>query len=191
MSRRFWSGMLGLLMPLFGSALPAGAQLQDENLLVSLPQGFKVGTNQSRAGLIMQEWVPAGETVQNWTEMVTVQIFQKRPDIDPAQFLGLMEKQWAGACKGSSATPVSVSKVNGYTAATILLRCPLLAQTGKPETTMFRAIKGNDSFYLVQRAVRSVPDEARLQQVRQYLETVSLCDTRRPAHACPKLTPVK
>ncbi len=191
MSRRFWSGMLGLLMPLFGSALPAGAQLQDENLLVSLPQGFKVGTNQSRAGLIMQEWVPAGETVQNWTEMVTVQIFQKRPDIDPAQFLGLMEKQWAGACKGSSATPVSVSKVNGYTAATILLRCPLLAQTGKPETTMVRAIKGNDSFYLVQRAVRSVPDEARLQQVRQYLETVSLCDTRRPAHACPKLTPVK
>ncbi len=191
MSHRFWSGMLGLLMPLFGSALPAGAQLQDENLLVSLPQGFKVGTNQSRAGLIMQEWVPAGETVQNWTEMVTVQIFQKRPDIDPAQFLGLMEKQWAGACKGSSATPVSVSKVNGYTAATILLRCPLLAQTGKPETTMFRAIKGNDSFYLVQRAVRSVPDEARLQQVRQYLETVSLCDTRRPAHACPKLTPVK
>jgi hypothetical protein len=172
-----------------GSA--ARAQLQDENLLVTMPGGFKVGMNESRKGLIMQEWVPAGETVQNWTEMVTVQIFLNRADIDPTQFLGLMEKQWAGACKGSTASPPTVGKVNGYAAAMSLLRCPLLAQTGKPETTMFRAIKGNDSFYLVQRAVRAVPDEARLQQMRRYLETVSLCDSRRPARSCPKVAPTK
>ena len=191
MSRRLWPLALCLLSALLGGAAPAWAQLTDENLLVAMPQGFSVVMNESRNGLNMQEWVPAGETAQNWTEMVTVQIFLKRAEIDPRQFLGLMENQWAGACKGSTASPVTVGEVNGYAAATILLRCPLLAQTGKPETTMFRAIKGNDSFYLVQRAVRSVPDEARLRQIRQYLEAVSLCDTRRSAHACPRLTPVK
>ena len=82
----------------------------------------------------MQELMPAAETVQNWTEMVTVQVFLSRKDLDPAQFLGAMQQQWAGACKGSTATPVATGKVNGYDAASILLRCPLLASTGKPET---------------------------------------------------------
>jgi len=191
MSCRFRSVALGLLLALVGGAMPAQAQLKDENLLVAMPQGFKVAMSESRNGLIMQEWVPEKESVQNWTEMVTVQIFLNRADIDPVQFLGLMEKQWAGACKGSTASPPTVGKVNGYAAAMSLLRCPLLAQTGKPETTMFRALKGNDSFYLVQRAVRAVPDEARLLQMRQYLETVSLCDTRRPAQACPTMAPAK
>ena len=135
----------------------AHAQLRNENLLVGLPQGFKVGFSESRNGMNMQEWVPANETVQNWTEMVTVQIFLNRKDLDPVQFLATMEKQWAGACKGSTATPPVAGKVNGYTSATTLLRCPLLASTGKPETTMMKAIRGNDSFYLVQRAVRSLP----------------------------------
>lgn len=166
------------------AAAPSYAQLRNENLLVGLPQGFKVGFSESRNGMNMQEWVPANETVQNWTEMVTVQIFLNRKDLDPVQFLATMEKQWAGACKGSTATPPVAGNVNGYTSATTLLRCQLLASTGKPETTMMKAIRGNDSFYLVQRAVRSLPTPAQLDQTKQYLEGVSVCDTRRPAHPC-------
>ena len=166
------------------AAAPSQAQLKDENLLVGMPQGFKVGFSDSRTGMTMQEWVPAGETVQNWTEMVTVQVFLNRSDLDPAQFLATMEKQWAAACKGSTATPVASGKVNGYASTTVLLRCPLLASSGMPETTMIKAIKGNDSFYVVQRAARAVSNEARLAQIRQYLEAVSLCDSRLPAHPC-------
>jgi len=162
----------------------AHAQLKNENLLVGLPQGFKVGFNDSRNGMNMQEWVPVNETVQNWTEMVTVQIFLNRADIDPVQFLATMEKQWATACKGSTATPAVAGKVNGYTSATRLFRCPLLASSGKPETTMMKAIKGNDSFYLVQRAVRAAPTPAQLEQTKAYLDGVSVCDTRLPAHPC-------
>jgi hypothetical protein len=166
------------------AAAPSHAQLEDENLLVAMPQGFKVGFSDSRNGMNMQEWVLANETVQNWTEMVTVQVFLNRTDLDPVWFLTTMQKQWAGACKGSAATPVATGRVNGYVAATTLLRCPLLASSGKPETTMFKAIKGNDSFYVVQRATRSVPDEARLAQTKAYLDTVSVCDSRLPAHPC-------
>ena len=162
----------------------AQAQLKDENLLVAMPAGFKVGYQGSANGILMQEWVPANETVQNWTEMVTVQVFLNRKDLDPAQFLVTMEKQWVGACKGSTATPTVTSQANGYPSATTLLRCPLLAASGKPETTMLKAIKGNDSFYLVQRAVRSLPTPAQLERTKQYLDGVSVCDTRRPAHPC-------
>lgn len=163
---------------------PAHAQFTNENLLVGMPQGFKVGFEDSRRGMTMQEWVPEGETVQNWTEMVTVQVFFNRPDLDPAQFLATMEKQWAAACKGSTAKPVASGPVNGYASTTVLLRCPLLASSGMPETTMVKAIKGNDSFYVVQRAARAASDEARLAQIRQYLEAVTVCDSRLPAHPC-------
>ena len=169
------------------AAVPSHAQLKDENLLIGLPQGFKVGFTDSRNGMNMQEWVPANETVQNWTEMVTVQIFLNRKDIEPAQFLANMEKQWAAACKGSTAAPAVTGKVNGYTSATRLFRCPLLASTGKPETTMMKAIKGNDSFYLVQRAVRAAATPEQLEHTKQYLERVSLCDSRSAASPCPVL----
>jgi hypothetical protein len=162
----------------------AQAPLKGENLLVGMPQGFKVGFQDSGNGMNMQEWVPANETVQNWTEMVTVQVFLKRSDLDPVQFLATMAQQWAGACKGSTATPAAMGKANGYTSATTLLRCPLLASSGKPETTMIKAIKGSDSFYVVQRAARSVPSEAQLARTKAYLDTVSVCDSRLPAHPC-------
>jgi hypothetical protein len=50
---------------------------------------------------------------------------------------------------------------------------------------MIRAIKGNDSFYVVQRAVRSIPSADRLETMKKYIESVSVCDSRLPPRACP------
>ena len=58
-------------------------------------------------------------------------------------------------------------------------------QTGKPETAIFKAIKGADSFYSVQRAVRALPNAEQTVRLTQYLAEVSVCDTRTPAHPCP------
>ena len=180
-----WTAVgVALLMGLTGGALQA-QPLKNENLLVGMPQGFKLGFKDSKNGMNMQEFIPAAETVQNWTEMVTVQVFLSRKDLEPSQFLALMQKQWAEACKGSTLTQVASGKVNGYESATVLLRCPLLASTGKPETTVLKAIKGNDSFYVVQRAVRSVPTLGRLEAMEKYIQSVSICDSRLPSRACP------
>ncbi len=63
-----------LLAVACGLATPAHA-LEAENLLVTMPPGYKVGyTNHTPKGVIT-EMVPAAETVESWTEMVTVQIF--------------------------------------------------------------------------------------------------------------------
>ncbi len=175
---------VALVACLAGGTLQA-QQLKNENLLVGMPQGFKVGFKDSKNGMNMQEFVPASETVQNWTEMVTVQVFLSRKDLQPAAFLAAMQKQWVGGCKGSTATTVSTGNVNGYEAASVLLRCPLLASTGKPETTVIKAIKGNDSFYVVQRAVRSVPSPDQLETMKKYIESVGVCDSRSSTAPCP------
>jgi hypothetical protein len=184
MRSKWMAAGAALLMCLTGSTLQA-QQLKNENLLVGMPQGFKLGFKDSKNGMNMQEFVPASESVENWTEMVTVQVFLSRKDLQPAPFLSAMQMQWAGSCKDSTATPVATGKVNGYEAASILLRCPLLTSTGKPETTMLKAIKGNDSFYVVQRAVRSVPPPERLETMKKYIESVSVCDSRSPMSPCP------
>lgn len=182
---------VGLLVSFFClAAAPSQAQLKGENLLVIPPAGFKVGYKGTNNGINMMEWVPAGETVQNWSEMVTVQIFNKRTDLDPGQFLGRIQQQWLAACNGSKPAPILTGKANGYTASMMMLHCPLLAATGKPETTMFRAIKGNDSFYVVQRAVRAVASPDQVEKMKQYLAEVSVCEAGSPQHPCPALTPL-
>lgn len=186
MKRRTWTAVgLALVLGAGGGPVQAQQQLKNENLLVGMPPGFKLGFKESKNGMNMQEFVPAGETVQDWTEMVTVQVFLSRKDLQPAPFLGAMQQQWAGSCKGSSATPVVTGKVKGYDAASIVLSCPAVASTGKPETTILAAIKGNDSFYVVQRAVRSIPTREQFETMKKYIESVSVCDSRLPSRACP------
>jgi hypothetical protein len=179
-------GLLALL--LVGIALqPARAQLKDENLLAPLPAGFKVGYQASNNGLVMQEFIPAGETVEDWSEMVTAQIFLGRRDLDGVRALGLISQGWINACPASKPNRIGNASVNGYAAWNLFLQCPLLASTGKPETTFFRAVKGNDSFYIVQRAARAMPGQAQLVKMTQYLDTTTVCDTRTSDHPCPDL----
>src|SRR5262249_24490354 len=109
----------------FGLALPAAAQFAGENLLVSPPAGFVVGFQDTRGGVTIQEWVPQGETVQNWSEMLTVQLFRNRPDLQPRALVDSIQRGWLGACKGSVPAPIVARAANGYEAASMTLRCPL------------------------------------------------------------------
>ena len=177
-----------LIVSIGVAGAPAQAQLSGENLLVTLPPGFKIGFQGSRNGMNIQEWVPANESVQNWSEMVTVQVFLRRTDIEPEKFLSVLSENWLKACKEARLNKIVSAQVNGYPMSSMMLQCPLLGITGKPETTLFRAIKGKDSFYLVQRAVRSVPSADQLSRIAQYLGAVTVCDVRSAQHPCPNLT---
>jgi hypothetical protein len=169
------------------SLSPSWAQLQNENLVEKMPSGFKIGYQKSHDGINMQEWVPDGENVENWSELVTTQIFLGRKNLDTAQFLNAIGQQWLKACPGSTPNAIHTGNANGYPVSMLLLQCPLNPQTGKPETTLFRAIKGNDSFYVVQRAARSTPTKDQIAKMAQFLGSVNVCDARTPEHPCPDL----
>jgi hypothetical protein len=187
MTRAMRAAAFWLVVALALIAAPSQAQFKGENLLVTMPPGFKVGHQGSRDGLNMQEWVPEKETVENWSEIVTVQVFLGRRDLDPAQVLQRIQQQWLQACKGSPSAPIAAGTTNGYPTTTVLLHCPLLASTGKPETTMFLAIKGRDSFYMVQRAVRATATPEQVEKMKRYLDAVSVCDSRSATSPCPVL----
>ena len=181
---------LYLVMFVF-AAFPAfcSAELVDENLLVSVPDGYKIDFQTKRGRLTMTEMVPTGESVENWTEMVTTQVFLGLTSAPPAQFKTLMAKQWIAACPGGTMAPVSEGVENGYTFSLWLQLCPRNPSTGKPENTWFKAIQGNDSFYLVQKAFRFDPTHEQIDEWMHYFRKVAVCDSRLDDRPCPKVVP--
>lgn len=166
------------------------AQLSDENLLQNLPQGYKVDFQTKKGNMIMTEMVPQAETVNNWTEMVTTQIFLGLKNATPEQFQALMAKTWLATCKDGEVAPITKGEENGYAFSIWVQGCPLNPSTGKPEKTWFKAIKGNDSFYVVQKAFKFDPSKEQIIQWMQYFRSVMVCDTRLADRPCPKLEKV-
>jgi hypothetical protein len=158
--------------------------IQNENLLFSPPKDFKVGYQASHGNSSITEWIPAGETVQDWTQMLTVQIFHGA-SVDAATFLQGVGKRYMDACPGTTAKGIYTGQVNGYVVSMLLLKCPMNPATSKPETTAFRLIKGQDALYSVQRAWRAMPSDQDLDGVMRTLGKVTVCDTRTPQHPCP------
>jgi hypothetical protein len=173
---------LALVVALAASA--AAAQLQNENLLVTMPDGFKADFQQKTKEMLINEMVPSAESVADWTQMVTVQIFYDLKN-GAEQFKSNVETGWARACRGSSAHAIAQGNENGYPFAVWLLACPLNRTTGKPEFTWFKAMQGNDSLYVVQVALKARPSDETTTRWMDYLRKVRVCDTRLPDRACP------
>jgi hypothetical protein len=169
----------------YSAAVALGQSLTDaENLLFSPPKDFKVGFQSNRDNRLMTEWVPAAETVEDWTRMLTVQIY-RGATAEAATFLQGVGKRYMDACPGTTAKGIYTGQINGYVVSMLLLKCPKNPATGKPETTAFRVIKGKDALYSVQRAWRANPSDQEVDEVMHDLAKVTVCDTRGSEHPCP------
>lgn len=163
---------------------PSAQALENETLLVTMPKGYKVGFQKRAGNQVISEFVPQAETVEGWTEMVTVQIFFNLRDVTPAQYRTRMEGLWAKACAGSEFSKVKEGVENGYPTLTWLQKCPKNVQTGKSELTWMKAIQGRDSFYLVQKAFKFEPTAEQRKEWGGYLDSVRVCDTRLVDRPC-------
>lgn len=164
---------------------PSGTGLENENLLAGLPDGFKVDYQAEQNNQTISEMVAENETVEDWTTMVTVQVFLGKTDTTPQQAQDILTNDWFNACANSETYPVADGAENGYNFVLWQLYCPLNPATQKPELTYMKAIQGNDSLYLVQVAFRFEPSEADVTQWIKYLKEVQVCDSRIAERACP------
>ena len=105
-------------------ASAATAELVNENILIVAPPGYKVGFHDKKPETQMTEFVPANQTVENWTEMVTVQVFFGLK-ATPEEFMRELEKRWRAACPGAEdGAPVASGPENGYPTLVSILNCP-------------------------------------------------------------------
>ena len=153
-----------------------------------MPTGYKVGFQQKQGNRLLVEMLPQAETVQNWTEMLTTQIFFGLKTVTPEQFKASMSKGWLSACKDGSVAPIAEGEENGYVFSMWLQICPLNPASGKPEYTWLKAIKGSDSFCMVQKAFRFSSYDKQVVEWTQYFRTVTVCDSRLADRECPALS---
>lgn len=180
------------LLASFAGLLLAGgasAQLKDENLLQGMPAGYKIGFQERQGPIILTEMVPESESVEEWTEMVSSQLFIGLKSVSPETFRAESRKKWLEACKDGNFAEISSGEESGYPMALWMLSCPHSKAPGRPEITWFKAIRGQDAFYVVQKSFRFEPSNEQVQQSMRYLRQISVCDTRIPQRACPVIKP--
>lgn len=105
----------------------------------------------------MLEMIPEGETLQDWTEMLTVQIMRNINGYTPASFYAGMKEAWADMCPCGS-TEI-VERGREQLQPTLFWRhgCPLNKNTGEPEYTWFKVLIRGGNVVVVQKAFKFEP----------------------------------
>src|SRR5688572_3480452 len=92
-----WTLLIALVLA--ATPLAGWAQMKDETLLVTVPAGYRTDHQNRGGNVLLSEMVPQGESVKNWTEMVTTQIFFGAKDMTPDSFQARMKAAWMRACQ--------------------------------------------------------------------------------------------
>ncbi|MCK6454529.1 MAG: hypothetical protein L6R19_27330 [Alphaproteobacteria bacterium] len=180
-------------LPPAREALPPG-----ENLLLEPPAGWELGFSDRDDDQAQYQYLPRGQEIENWTELLTVQVFFALRNVPPRAVLERMRKGFEANCDGAAAEAPAERMIAGYPSARQLLLCGRNRAGGGPagrqrgEIALILAVGGRDALYVVQRAWRGQPfggpapaaARALVPGWQQYLDRVRVCDTRDRAKPC-------
>jgi hypothetical protein len=137
-------------------------------LMTGSPQGFVPASEKTKPQFYIREAVPKGETVDNWTQMITVTGMKgmtSNPQATPKAVLNNMAGGFKRACPNSfNAQIMSESPIGGFDAAVAVVSCGVSPTTAgrTSETALIAVIKGQADFYTVQWAERTEPSNVPL-----------------------------
>lgn len=138
-------------------------------LLMPYPRGFNSVFDSLKSGFFIQEFVPKGQTTDNWTEMFTITGQRNRAvqgNLSPADISNAKAGGFESSCPDTFAgTRFRDVPLGPYPADVIVLSCGnvLRAETGKPptrgysESAVIIVIRGERDYYTVQWAERGKP----------------------------------
>jgi hypothetical protein len=174
-------------------SVSAAAALQGENLLVPPLAGWQEAYKASGNGKNMVEYVPLGQSIDNWTEMATIEVFIGRGGYDPSTLQQKVAEGFRLNCDALHVDDLGGGLTSTLPAKRWVVSCSKVKETGLGEITYFEAISGKNNFYLVQRIWRGpafdlahapVPP-TKIKEWEQYMNGLAVCDSRDPARPCP------
>ncbi len=138
-----------------------------------MADGFVVGYRQTAQMGAIEERVPRGETVQDWSRMVT--LLTMNVDMTPEAYLDAFARQIATACPGATVGPRTASITGAYKSLDGRTDCALNPGTGKPETFFYRIFAAGGRLYMAQVAFRRVANASDAAWARSQLSGLRLC----------------
>src|SRR5262249_60062425 len=134
-----------IVLPLDARAQARRVFPQGENLLLSIPDDWRLGHHAERDKVRVQEFVHSSQTVQAWTRLVTVQVHDLPHSADT--FVNAMTAIYKRRCPKTEVQPYAQKEVDGLTARRIFLRVPECASG--VESNPVLVIPGRASLYVM------------------------------------------
>ncbi|MDD8058968.1 MULTISPECIES: hypothetical protein [Shewanella] len=147
------------------------------------PLAWKLAFNEKRGDMTMAEFIPANETLNNWSNLVCMQGFEGlAEDVDPAEFLDSMANTYQEHCQGEVIyQQLGSLKVEGLEAVHGLLGCTsmpnihntsAIASTSyitspRGEMGYFTVISDDNDIYLVHKSIRTAVFSAESAPINQ------------------------
>jgi len=158
-------GMAALLL-----AQGAAAQIPNRQVIMPPTPDFVPGYQARQGRQTIVEFVPRGQTVRNFTRMITLQTMPVAPGLTAASALARFGQGYVGRCPRASARTVPLS--NG--ASGIRIDCPRHPATGRAETVFVRAIAMPPEMALVHITTKYFTMPAEAGWARDYLGRVGI-----------------
>jgi hypothetical protein len=134
------------------------------------PLNWKLAFHEMQGDMFMAEFIPANETLNDWSGLVCMQGFKGLAnDIEPQKFLDGMADTYAENCDGKVIyTVLGTSKVEGLNAVHGILGCTVMpnihhasifvekdfASIPKGEIGFFTVVSGSQDLYLLHKSIR-------------------------------------
>lgn len=163
---------------------PQNFTFGSSTLSVPIPDNWVKGFEDKNNLGSLLEFVPKGQTVQKWENMITIQNFTRLGRFGPEVFLKNLLTTSRDTCedyRGDLYTPEK-PKQQKYPTAMAMQFCTKYSKTGKGEITLFKAIQTPNGLMVIQRAWRGEPfkltnvpiDEATRKQWLRFMEQVKV-----------------
>ena len=166
-----------------------------EFFVTPVPIDWQVAHSQMDGRVLNMAWLPEGQSVGDWQDKVTLMVFPGETEIAGRELLAQLTRRYRRDCAELQTTDTQVQQKQGHTVAFRFVGCTKHRATDQGELALFRAVEGDGSLYLVQRAWRTPPyggdslpfQRELLGKTRLWLQGGRICkaDSVDPERACP------
>jgi len=178
-------GSIGFVLASCWATAAAAQTVGEWTTQAPLP-GLVIGHRVAEGGSLIIERIPRGETVQDWSRMVTTQRFAgviaRGGTLD--EWHGHFIESLRNGCPGYRASPTVRVGTGARPALEFRIDCPRNPATGRPEVFLLRAIAGTADLHVAQVAFRHVPTAVETAWARRQLDSVTFCTRRSRLPAC-------
>ncbi len=181
--------------------LSASMLIFSQRFVHGLPVGWKPAFERTVGDKYIIEYLPAGQTVDDWREMITVQGFRNLAKVrgaSPRRILeGMVEEHRKVCGQRLVVKMLGERRVDSYLAFVAIIGCDGIQsdhfsglRRGQGEIAYFVAIQGTNDIYLIHRAVRFKVGTSVQQVVDQVTlgmgatDPIKLCEPDVPQTAC-------
>lgn len=144
-----------------GALIRAVTPVFSQLVTFSIPPSFSPAFENVNNGQYTQEMVPQGESVNNWSQMITLtgaKGLSANQNLTPQKFASLMAEGFKKACPTTfAAAGLGDVKISGFDAFGAVITCGTTTAGGPPhsEHLLVMVVKGQTDYYTLQWAERA------------------------------------